>query len=69
MSKARKCDRCGKFYERNTVNWEDYAARDVVYSLTINGRCTNMITYDLCDQCINDLKGFMGLKHNVVEEE
>lgn len=69
MSMARKCDRCGKFYERNTVKWEDYAARDVACGFTINGRRTDMITYDLCDSCVEELKGFMGMKHDVVEEE
>lgn len=69
MSVARKCDRCGKFYERNTGKWEDYGARGVAYSFTINGPCTDIITYDLCDSCMDGLKEFMGLKRNVVEED
>lgn len=69
MSVARKCDRCGKFYERSTVKWEDYAARGVACGFTINGRCNDIIPYDLCDSCMNELKEFMGIKHDVVEEE
>ena len=69
MSVARKCDRCGKFYERNTIKWEDYGVRGVAYSFTINGPYTNIITYDLCDQCVNNLKFFMSIKHNTVKED
>ena len=69
MSKARKCDKCGKFYEKNTVKWEDYGTRGVACGFTINGSCTTMITYDLCDSCVEELKEFMGIKHDVVEEK
>ena len=57
MAMARKCDRCGKFYTENTAR--------------VNGRVVGMIAfvsinctddpYDLCGDCMEDLKRFMGI--------
>ena len=53
MSKACKCDRCGKFFEPT-----NYPTKPVYYvTKTPPGYCT--IEYDLCDKCQDDLEEFM----------
>lgn len=57
MSKAKKCDRCGKFYEKNAV----MESKGSVLGSTIGGIKT--VTkdgrtdedFDLCDDCIKRL--------------
>ena len=57
MSKAKKCDRCGKFYEKNVV----MESKGSVLGSTIGG--INTATkegktdehFDLCDDCIKRL--------------
>ena len=57
MAKARKCDRCGAFYQipldniRNTVVFEHY---------TSTKRCS----LDLCDDCHNELVNWLKAKEN-----
>lgn len=61
MSKALKCDRCGKFYEKNEEHKLTYngckTVPDGVATTTANGFCNK--NYDLCDQCLNDFLYFM----------
>lgn len=61
MSKAKKCDRCGKFYEKKVV----MKSKGSALGNTIGGIKTvakDGITdehFDLCDDCINSLGGWM----------
>lgn len=54
MSKAKKCDRCGKFYEKNVV----IESKGSAFGDTIGGIKTvtkDGITdeaFDLCDDCV-----------------
>ena len=50
MSKARKCDRCGKFYE-------DYES--AYHVTTTKGAYTNK-TVDLCPDCTQKLIKWLG---------
>ena len=58
MSKAMKCDRCGKFYEKNRVKWncEGSIARGID---VVNINSLIAVEYDLCDSCIEDFRAFM----------
>lgn len=62
MSKAKKCDRCGKFYEKNVV----MKSKGSVLGSTIGGIKTvtkDGITdehFDLCDDCIKSLFRWKG---------
>ena len=60
MSVARKCDRCGKFYEKNSVHWFYGDVDDIAHGVSIIGT-GNAIEpkYDLCDSCIKDFRVFM----------
>ena len=52
MADAKKCDRCGKFYEGNEVR---YSEKGLVV-------CNKHYEYDLCEDCLKDLDEFMILK-------
>lgn len=62
MSKAKKCDRCGKFYEKNVV----MKSKCSVIGSTIGG--INTATkegktdehFDLCDDCVKSLFKWKG---------
>ena len=57
MSKAKKCDRCGKFYEKNVV----MESKGSVIGSTIGGINTATTEgktdehFDLCDDCIKSM--------------
>ena len=59
MADAKKCDRCGKFYDKCPK------------AKSINGRYVQgiristsgpYIELDLCEKCINDLYDFLGIE-------
>ena len=50
MADAKRCDRCGKYYQRKN----DKALR----VLNRDFRCGESV-YDLCDDCTTDLDKFM----------
>jgi hypothetical protein len=57
MANAKKCDRCGKFYEKNL---ETSYKREVVVGVSfINTRDNAIEDRDLCDECIAKFKRFM----------
>lgn len=59
MANAKKCDRCGKFYEKNLAKSDD--ANRVVSGVAFMNPW-NSVTFDpkdLCDNCIADFKRFM----------
>lgn len=64
MASAKKCDRCGVFYTENTR----FPKKKGTYKATIDGACftttTNVYTdyFDLCDDCIAELKLFLNGK-------
>lgn len=57
MSKAKKCDRCGKFYEKNAVMESKGSVRGSIIggikTATKEGRTDE--EFDLCDDCIKSL--------------
>lgn len=59
MSVARKCDRCGKFYEKNRVKWF-FNGGSITRGINVINK-NNLISaeYDLCDSCIEDFRDFM----------
>lgn len=58
MAEAKKCDRCGKYYDKNIAK--------SIYGLTVTGVCLRLSgnskddTLDLCDECIIELYKFLG---------
>ena len=60
MAAAKKCDRCGKFYDRNTrTNKGLYKNEfiDGIVKTTNIGNYLNQI--DLCDECLDKLDIFL----------
>ena len=55
MSKALKCDRCGKFYELNLLE-DEKTVRGVVLQ---DRRGYTITEYDLCDECRDQLLEFL----------
>jgi hypothetical protein len=58
MSMARKCDRCGKFYEKNRVKW-NYVGSITRGIDVVNKDDRIAVECDLCDSCIEDFRAFM----------
>jgi hypothetical protein len=57
MANAKKCDRCGKFYEKNL---EPGYKREIVVGVCFINTLDNSIEdRDLCDECIVKFKKFM----------
>lgn len=56
--RARKCDRCGAFYEKNMVNTRDKrGVLTEVAILAVDGH--RDINMDLCDKCMTELIDFL----------
>ena len=63
MSFAKKCDRCKKFYEKNTI-LNDILLRkkekeDRIIKIEIQSTCCNGKDFDLCDVCLMELTNFL----------
>ena len=58
MADAKKCDRCGKFYEKDENRSKKYKRH---YALSDN-RIGRFV--DLCDECKYDLEKFMECKES-----
>jgi hypothetical protein len=62
MAAAKKCDRCGAFYENNTLFPRTAGAYETVVDgvcyTTKSGFHTNR--KDLCDDCLRKLHWFLG---------
>lgn len=65
MATARKCDRCGKYYDENS--------RYNLHGEKLIGIRFVSVTYkterfDLCDDCLHELRLFIGIK-SIEEKE
>lgn len=59
MANAKKCDRCGKFYEKNFET--GFEGSRIAAGVEFTNSC-NAFTFDrrdLCDDCIVQFKRFM----------
>lgn len=59
MANAKKCDRCGKYYDRNHAKSMN---GNFVTSISINSPPQYRRVFDLCDECIVDLYKFLDLE-------
>lgn len=60
MAIARKCDRCGKYYDENK-KYRYNLVMETVIGLrfeTLEG--SNSSRIDLCDECLGKIKNFLG---------
>ena len=60
MAAAKKCDRCGKFYDRNNRMNKGLYKNEVIDGIV---KTTNIGNYlnqiDLCDECLGKLDIFL----------
>lgn len=75
MAKAYKCDRCGKYYDRQTVTYNDDPGRTaqegdhfykIIRSFAGYGPRADE-SVDLCPECLNDFHNF--LKNKEAEDD
>lgn len=61
MATAKKCDRCGKYYDKNTAYKQNVCGRayfeDGMCFTTVAELCGS--AKDLCDDCLNKLHMFL----------
>ena len=61
MAEAKKCDRCGKYYDTN----KGKSIRGIyVNSIKIIAGSSLHMSLDLCDDCIDKLYKFLKLENN-----
>lgn len=60
MSRARCCDRCGKFYTKiktkKSINGHYIEGIRMIYGISLSD------PYDLCSDCVDDLYEFLNIK-------
>ena len=61
MANAKKCDRCGLFYEKNTrftktINFSKTTIDGMCFTTSI---CCCVDSKDLCDDCLSKLYSFL----------
>lgn len=61
MARARKCDRCNKYYDNNErYKTHNYGEKIVGIRFEGSGNVDRPI--DLCDDCLGELINFLGFK-------
>ena len=60
MSSAKKCDRCGKYYDKCTSSKRINGYK--VKGINIFTSYGPYLELDLCEKCIDDLYDFLGIK-------
>lgn len=63
MSKALKCDRCGKFFELKDMK-EKYGDRERIYHITTDICSPRSCGMDLCPECYGKLEKWMEANEN-----
>ena len=60
MAIARKCDRCGKYYEENKKYRYNLVMGTVIGLRFETLEGFNSSRIDLCDECLGKIKNFLG---------
>ena len=69
MATVKKCDRCGKYYDKNTEHKQNINGR-LYYE---DGMCftiaeVNTDSKDLCDECLDKLHMFLNGSKLILED-
>ena len=71
MATVKKCDRCGKYYDKNTEHKQNINGR-LYYE---DGMCFTIAAYDiyvdckdLCDECLDKLHMFLNGAKLILED-
>lgn len=56
MADAKKCDRCGNYYDENNCKIDGCILKNIRY-ISVDGYI--ILEFDLCDDCFKKLKKFM----------
>ena len=61
MANAKKCDRCGKYYDKNQKFKIKNTTTDFADGIKFTGvKGYDSSQFDLCDDCIEKLYNFLG---------
>ena len=60
MAIARKCDRCGKYYDENKKDRYNLVMGTVIGLRFETLEGFNSSRIDLCDECLGKIKNFLG---------
>ena len=70
MAIAKKCDRCGKYYDKNTKHKQNvrgnYYYEDGICFTTVAEVCADC--KDLCDDCLEELHIFLNGAKLIMED-
>lgn len=71
MADAKKCDRCGKYYDDESSKDKNFKVNGItVHKMALIDACDYPIhNYDLCDQCARDLFHWLCNEEKVEHEE
>lgn len=61
MAEAMKCDRCGEYYDENTL-YKIHRYGERMKGIRFDGVNSTDDRIDLCDDCIKELIKFLGFK-------
>lgn len=70
MASAKKCDRCGNYYNRNANDYEGGKRGGNAYPyehVHMTDKCAHGIRYDFCDNCIADFFMFMNISKDICD--
>lgn len=65
MSKAQICDRCGKVYSPNKLDWPNNRIPHKIKSGYDFGKDTDYVTSDLCQDCSQKFENFMNMQEPI----
>lgn len=69
MADAKKCDRCGDYYESNCVRKVSgyFGGLKLGYIQILSVQDTSAYIFDLCDKCMDELFEFMNVREAINE--
>ena len=69
MAKAKKCDRCQKFYDYYTIKVKERDGNNVNYypvnKIKLGNDLNIYFGYDLCPECMKEFFGFIRMPYEM----
>lgn len=68
MANAKKCDVCGKYYDKNELKIRGCIVSGII-SLSDSAHIIHETGIDLCDKCFNLLDSWISGESNIISKE